>query len=103
METFTEIIPVELEDGTIINIQATPIGEQPVSFESHPFKEATAAIKSISNEIAQTLKEINQSVSPDKISITFGLEIAIESGHLTTLIAKGSTTANLEITMEWGK
>ena len=29
------------------------------------------------------------------------MELALESGQLTALIAKGSSKANMEITLEW--
>ena len=103
MDLPTKIIPVELSDGTIIKVEATQIGEQRVAFQTKPFKEISATVKSISSEIAETLKEIHQTVKPDKISVKLGLEVAVESGQLTTLIVKGSGKANLEITMEWSK
>lgn len=104
MDSTTEIIQVQLSDGTIINVEATPIGEQDVASPANrAFREITDSIKSITTELAETLKEINQSVQPDKISIKLGLEIAVESGQLTALIVKGAGKANLEITMEWGK
>jgi hypothetical protein len=98
MESQTTIIPLELADGTIVRVEATPIGEQQVAFHQRPFKEATDAIKAVAKELGQVLQE----VKPDKASVKFGLEIAIESGKLTTLIVKGSGKANLEITLEWG-
>jgi hypothetical protein len=98
MESQTTIIPLELSDGTIVRVEATPIGEQQVAFQPRPFKEATDAIKAVAKELGEVLQE----VKPDKASVKFGLEIAIESGKLTTLIVKGSGKANLEITLEWG-
>ncbi len=103
MDLPTKIIPVQLSDGTFIKVEATPIGEQRVSSQNKLFREITDSIKSITTELAETLKEINQSAHPDKISIKLGLEIAVESGQLTALIVKGAGKANLEITMEWGK
>ncbi|MEH1867203.1 MAG: CU044_2847 family protein [Nostoc sp.] len=103
MDLPTKIIPVELSDGTVIKVEATSIGEQRVAFQARPFREVTNTIKSIANELAITLKEINQTVQPDKVSVTVGLEVAVESGQLTTLIVKGAGKANLEITMEWSK
>ncbi len=32
MDPQTRIIPVELSDGTIVKIEATPIGEQRIAF-----------------------------------------------------------------------
>ena len=103
MASKTKIIPLKLSDGTLIKVEATQIGEQPVSAETRIFKQATSIIKSIADDIAGTLKEVNENVKPDKFSVTLGLEIGVESGELTALIVKGTGTANLEITMEWGK
>jgi Trypsin-co-occurring domain 1 len=103
MDLPTKLIPVELSDGTLIKVEVTSIGEQRVAFQSRPFQEVTNAVKSIASELAVTLKEINQTVQPDKISVKVGLEMAVDSGQLTALIVKGTGKANLEITMEWGK
>jgi hypothetical protein len=59
----------------------------------------TDALEGIVDAIAQTL----QKASPDKASVKFGLELAIEPGGLTAVIVKGSGKANLEITLEWNK
>jgi hypothetical protein len=96
----TTIIPLELSDGTIVRVEATPIGDQEIAFGNRPFKQATDAIKAIAKELSGVLQ---QEVKPDKATIKFGLEIAIESGQITTLIVKGSSKANLEITLEWSK
>ncbi|BAY74107.1 Trypsin-co-occurring domain-containing protein [Nostoc sp. DSM 114161] len=99
----TKIISFELSDGRIIKVEVTPIGEQPVSDETRVFKQATEIIKSIAEDVAGTLKDISETVKPDKFSVKLGLQIGVESGQLTALIVKGTGTANLEITMEWGK
>lgn len=99
METQSVIIPVQLEDGSIISVEATPIGEQQVALLIIPFKDIKASIVSVSSEIAAALKQ----VQPDKASVKFGFEIAIKEGELTALLVKGAGKANLEITLEWSK
>ncbi|AVH73457.1 CU044_2847 family protein [Nostoc sp. 'Lobaria pulmonaria (5183) cyanobiont'] len=99
----SKIVSFELSDGKIIKVEVTPIGEQPVSDETRVFKQATEIIKSIAEDVAGSLKDISQTVKPDKFSIKLGLQIGVESGQLTALIVKGTGTAKLEITMEWGK
>jgi hypothetical protein len=44
-----------------------------------------------------------EKVKPKKASVEFGLEVAVESGKLTTLLVKGASTANLKITLERGE
>ncbi|MBW4614806.1 MAG: hypothetical protein KME21_16325 [Desmonostoc vinosum HA7617-LM4] len=98
MEFQTRIISVELTDGTNIRVEATPIGERKINFQTRPFNEVTVGIESLSKEIAETL----QKVKPDKASVRFGIDIGIESGKLIPLLVKGTSTANIEITLEWG-
>ncbi|MBH8553822.1 hypothetical protein I8751_15875 [Nostocaceae cyanobacterium CENA357] len=97
MEIQSRIISVELTDGTSIKVEVTPIDERKITVQSRYFNEITAVIESLTKEIAQVL----QNAKPDKASVKFGIEIGIESGKLTPLLVKGTSTANLEITLEW--
>lgn len=103
MDLRTEIIPVELSDGTIVKLEATPIGEQQVSFGSLPFKQAMDIVQSFARDVADALQDVRATSQPDKIAVKIGFEVAIESGQLTALIVKGSGKGNLEILMEWDK
>jgi hypothetical protein len=99
MELQSRIISVELADGTSVKVEATPIGDRKINFHTRPFSEVTDTIESLSKEIAEALHK----VKPDRCSVKFGIEIGIESGKLTALLVKGTSTANLEITLEWGQ
>ncbi len=99
MELQNRIISVELADGTSVKVEATPIGDRKINFQTRPFSEVTDTIESLSKEIAEALHK----VQPDRFTVKFGIEIAIESGKLTALLVKGISTANLEITLEWDK
>ena len=98
MELQSKIITVELSDGTSIRVEATLIGDRKLTFQTRPFSEATEAIESLSKEIA----DIVQKVKPDRASVRFGIDLGIESGKLTPLLVKDASTANIEITLEWG-
>lgn len=98
MEPRTEIVPVTLGDGTIIQIQATAIGgEEDVVIGNLSFDGVRQAIRGIAHEIGGVLAE----VQPRKASVEFGLEVAVESGRLTALWVNGSGTATMKITLEW--
>jgi hypothetical protein len=99
MEFQSTIIQAKLDDGTVIHVEATPVGDQLVGAELLSFRDAQVAIESISKAIAETV----QKVKPDRACIKFGLEIGVETTGLTALLAKGSSKANLEITLEWSK
>ena len=99
METRTEIIKTELANGGTLHIQATILGgEEEVVFALPSFEGVTHAIEGIAQSVVSTLEK----VKPQKASVEFGLEVALESGQLTALLVKGSGTSNLKITLEWG-
>ncbi len=98
-EKQTELVPVKLEDGTIIKIEAVPLGgEEDVAFDELPFDEVAGAIESIAKAVLPPLKK----VKPKKATIELGVAIGLEAGQLTTLLVKGTGEANLKITLEWG-
>lgn len=99
MEFQSKMTLVELSDGTIVRVEATSIGDRKIGQQTRPFAEATGAIESLVKDIADTV----QKVKPDKASVKFGVEIGIDSGKLVAMLAKGTNTANLEITLEWNK
>jgi hypothetical protein len=99
VETRTEIIKAELANGSTLHIQATILGsEEEVVFALPSFEGVTDAIEGIAQSVVSTLEK----VKPQKASVEFGLEVALESGQLTALLVKGSGTSNLKITLEWG-
>ena len=98
-ENRTEIIPVKLPNGTIIKVEVVQTGREDVASKMFSFAQITDALEGIVGAIAGTL----QKVQPTKAAVKFGLEVAVEAGHLTALIAKGSSKGNLEITLEWSK
>ncbi|BAY13219.1 CU044_2847 family protein [Calothrix sp. NIES-2098] len=99
MEAQNKVITVELSDGTNVKVEATLIGERKLNVPTRPFHEVAIAIESLTKEIAEAI----QTVKPDKASVKFGIEIAMEAGKLTPVLVKGTSTANLEITLEWGQ
>jgi hypothetical protein len=99
------LVPVKLDDNTIIRIEAIPL-ESAVSGEGYnvageipSFQQITETIKSM----AKSLVEIWNEVQPSKACVQFGIEVGFEQGNLTALLVKGSGKANLTVTLEWAK
>lgn len=117
MEPQTKIIPVELPNGTVIKVEATPVGESPqesqpifipgeevesdVSLNIRPLKDVTDAIQGIAEAIKDSLDKVKVGAKPTKTSVEFSLEFGYESGQLTAMIVKGTSKANVKITLEW--
>lgn len=102
MSTTTSFQSVVLEDGTIIQVQMTPLGG-PVKVAAfkggYPFKSITQSVETISKSLMKAIRK----ASPNKATIQFGIEIGTKEGQLTALLVQGTTTANLSITLEWVK
>lgn len=97
MNNQSRLFTTTLEDGTEVQIEARPVGEQQIASPVLPFKAATAAVKGIAGE----LSEMIQAAQPTKASVTFGIEFAVKEGQLTALLLGGSGKGNLQITLEW--
>jgi Na+/H+-translocating membrane pyrophosphatase len=39
--------------------------------------------------------------APDRVSVEFGLELAVKSGALTAMLVAGEGNASLKVTLEW--
>jgi hypothetical protein len=100
MENNVEIIKAHLPESIEVHLEATNLGgEQLVGFGGSSFQDITNVIEGIAKSLVATL----QKAHPRKASVEFGLEFAVESGKLITVVVKGSSTANLKITLEWGE
>lgn len=98
----SQIVDVKLDDGTIIKIKATDLrsDQDVVDIQKVlPFNEVTETIKKIAQNVRTPLNEINI----EKASVEFGIEVGVETSGLTALLAKGTGTGSLKITLEWGK
>lgn len=90
-------IPVTLDNGAVAKFEVSQSGKQEVSLRSFSFSEISEVLEGVSESIKASVEK----VKPQKVSVTFGIEVGIESGKLTAIIVKGASTANLEITLEW--
>jgi len=96
-----EILRLLTDDGQEFLLEArSPGGMEKVSgLSSIPVSDFVNSIKSISQSVVNSIKEI----SPDKFSVEFGIEASFEAGKLLALLCSGGAKANLKITLEWTK
>ena len=100
METQTKVVAVQLADGSAMKVRATMLGgyEDVGAFDKLlSFDEVTQTIERLGGALVKTWEK----VKPHKASVEFGLEIGVESGTLTTLLASTTGSANLKISLEW--
>ncbi len=97
----TEMVSVELEDGTTFLVQArSQGGEEDVGIgDALKF----GAVTKVVGSMAKGLKTAFDAAKPKKATVEFGLEVVLESGELTALLVDDSAKASLKITLEWGE
>jgi hypothetical protein len=96
-ENYT-INKIELSNGQEINVEMRPIGEQQISFSTFSFDEIRNVISTFSKDISEKMLGI-----ADKTTLKFGVSLGIETNGIVAIIAKGTSQANLEVTLEWNK
>jgi hypothetical protein len=101
MVTRTDIIQAQLEDDTILNIRATILGKQEDVAAINQLLSFSGVMKTMES-VAEMLSKTIQKVKPQKASIEFGIEIAVESGQITALLVQGTGAGHLNIKLEWG-
>ncbi|HET9766418.1 MAG TPA: CU044_2847 family protein [Thermoanaerobaculia bacterium] len=97
----SEVIAIRLDDGSVIHADVDVRGEENVAFTSasFDFESVAATIRGVAGSVRRAIEPL----LPDKTSVEFGLELAIENGGLAAIVAKGSAKANFTISLEWSR
>lgn len=73
-------------------------GRENVSvLDSVPLEQITSVV----TKLARGVLDAVVAAQPDKASVELGLEFGMESGSLVAIVARGTATANVKVTMEW--
>ena len=100
MSNGTTVVDVELPNGRQVAVRASQLGgAQDVSaLDALEFENVTRTIEDIAEAIGDTLDRI----TPRAATVSFGIEVAVKSGKLVSLLAEAGGTATLTVTLEWG-
>lgn len=111
MKDKVKFVPVQLENGVTIKVEASSFDEfidesgggtgEVVQGEVSAVLDHLKDVKDAIEGISQTVKSSLDKAKPSKAIIQFGIELGYESGQLTAMIVKGQGKANLNITLEW--
>ncbi len=98
----TRVVEVELPNGARALVRATEVeagGAEKVGWpDRFSFTEVAATLEGV----AQSVRDALQQVTPDKVTVQLGIELALKAGKLTGLIVEGEGTGSLTVTLEWG-
>jgi hypothetical protein len=93
------LVKVDLGDGRVVAMEARNVSpEQPVGIRDVlSFDGVADSIEAVAERVTAALDK----VSPQRAAVEFGVDVGVESGALTGLIAKGTGSATLKVTLEW--
>ena len=102
MSRGSEIVEVELADGTVFNAEvAVPSGIGDVgAWDRLPIAEAKQSIESITGWVVNSVRAALPD-TPDKFGLEFGLKLAVKTGKLTSVLAEAGGEASVTIRLEW--
>jgi hypothetical protein len=94
-----DLVKVDLGGGRTVAVEVLNVDpEMPVGIRDVlSFDGVSDSIEAIANRITGSLQRIN----PKRASVEFGVDVGVEAGALTALLAKGTATATLKVTLEW--
>lgn len=109
-----ETIPVQLSNGSIINVEVTYTGnpeedneleeeqeyeDEDVSFGMPSFQPVREMIRGVADDIVQTFKDTD--IKPSKTAVEFAVELESDKTSLTAKLVPLSGKVNLKILLEW--
>jgi Trypsin-co-occurring domain 1 len=97
----TRVVEVELPNGATALVRAVEvegIGATKTGLrDKFKFDEVAQTLEGITEAMKATLAK----VTPDKVSVELGIELALKAGQLTALIVEGGGRGALTVTLEW--
>lgn len=94
------LVEVELPNGASALVEARKVedeGAAKTSFGRLSLDDVSDTLEGITESIRSAVA----AVAPTKVSVEFGMELAIKSGTLVGLIVDGESKGSLTITLEW--
>ena len=101
METDVVVRKAKVGTDRVILVEARIAGDREEDVGTHQllaFDGVEQSITAISERVMAALTNAR----PDHASVEFGIDVTVESGALTGLLAKGSGSATLKVTLSWG-
>ena len=94
------IVEVELPNGATALVQAVDTGSGAVK-TGRAGKSDISGVMGALEGMSAAIKSALVKAAPDRVSVEFGLELAVKSGALTAMLVGGGGNASLKVTLEW--
>ncbi len=103
---------IELPDGTQVWARLSPVavpgGQDGDGYDDYEdvgaFDGAAARVRRLSELItgvAASVRDAAARAAPDEVSVEFGVEFAVKSGAIVSVLADAESTTGLKVTLTW--
>jgi len=99
--TVSEVVPVTLPSGQTILARVQVEGPVDVGAGATLRRLAIADLRETVEGVTQSVAQALRRVRPDEVSVEFGVELAVKTGKLTSVLAEGSGKASIKLTLTW--
>ena len=93
-------LQVELPTGEIIWARVAVDGPQNVASGSLQRLDVEALGRTVRG-MSASLRAAVDDLAPDEVEVEFGLELALKSGQLISMLAEAGGTASVKVTLAW--
>jgi hypothetical protein len=99
--TVSEVVPVTLPSGQTILARVQIEGPVDVGARTALRKLAVTDLRETVEGVTQSVAQALRRVQPDEVSVEFGVELAVKTGKLTSVLAEGEGKASIKLTLTW--
>ncbi|MEU1629852.1 CU044_2847 family protein [Streptomyces sp. NPDC020096] len=100
---------IELPDGTEVwarlSVDALADGEEYGDYEDVGALDGVVArvqqLRGLITGVAASVRDAAAQAAPDEVSVEFGVELAVKSGAIVSVLADGESRAALTVTLTW--
>lgn len=98
------VVEVELPNGVVALVRVADVESGSGASKAGPLgRFDLGAVAGTLEGLSTAIKAALAKASPDKVTVEFGLELAVTSGTLTGLLVDGEGSGSLSVTLEWGR
>jgi hypothetical protein len=93
-------VQVELPTGEVIWARVAVDGPQNVTsggLQRLDVEELSQTVRGVSASLRQAVSNL----VPDEVQVEFGLELALKSGKIISMLAEAGATASVKVTLAW--
>ncbi len=100
-DAVSEVVRVTLPSGHTILARVQAEGPIDVGAGDTLCKLAIDDLRQTVEGVTQSVAQALQRLAPDEVSVEFGVELAVKTGKLISVLAEGSGKASIKLTLTW--